>query len=293
MKTITVFTPTYNRAYCLHKLYESLCRQTSHDFEWLVIDDGSTDNTQALIQSWIRENKIKIIYVFKDNGGMHTGHNKALSLIDTELNVCVDSDDYMANNAVELIVNFWQENKTDKYAGILGLNTYIDGQLVSNKKFPEGVKGGKYSELKNKYGIVRDVKFVYSTEIIKKYSGYPTFENEKFTPLGYKYAMIDQDYDMLFLNEVLCIVEYMEDGSTVNMYKQYFNNPKGFAYSRKMSFLPSYTIKEQFVTGVHLVAESMLAKQNPFKQNPSKVLTAFASPLGFALYLYINYLNQK
>lgn len=81
MKTLTVFTPTFNRAYCLHQVYNSLCSQTVQDFEWLVIDDGSTDETQELVATWIAENRITIKYCYKENGGMHTGHNKAYELI--------------------------------------------------------------------------------------------------------------------------------------------------------------------------------------------------------------------
>ena len=99
MATLTVFTPTYNRAYILQRCYESLVRQTSKDFIWLIIDDGSTDNTKSLVDQWIKEkNEFEIKYVYKENGGMHTGHNKAYELIDTELKVCIDSDDFMPDN---------------------------------------------------------------------------------------------------------------------------------------------------------------------------------------------------
>lgn len=293
MKKITVFTPTYNRAYCLPQLYMSLCRQDSEDFEWLVVDDGSTDNTAELVQQWKNEKKIPITYLYKENGGMHTAHNTALKNISTELNVCIDSDDYLAENAIQSILNCWDKNKESKYAGIVGLNAYKNGKTVSNKPFPSGIKSGKYAQLKNKYGLVGDVKFVYSTEVIKKYAEYPVFPNENFTPLGYKYAIIDQDYDLLFLNEKLCVVEYMEDGSTKNIFRQYFKNPKGFAYSRKMSFIPLYTNKEQYINAVHLVAESFLARQNPFRENPEKWLTFLALPVGILLYFYILYLNRK
>ena len=293
MKKITVFTPTYNRAYCLHQLYESLCRQNSKDFKWLLIDDGSTDNTQELVNSWINAQVIEIEYIYKENGGMHTGHNTALRIIDTELNVCIDSDDYVTDNAIQLIISFWENNKEKKYAGILGLNCFKNGKLVSNKKFPEGVKSGKYVELKSKYGIVNDVKFVYSTDVIKNYPDYPTFENENFVPLGYKYAVIDQDYDMLFFNEVLCVVEYMEDGSSLNMYRQYYRNPKGFAHCRRESFIDLYSVKEQYIKAVHLIAESLLARENPFKNNRRKFLTFLAIPLGIPLYANILRYNNK
>ena len=105
---ITIFTPAYNRAYTIHKCYESLKRQTSKNFKWLVVDDGSTDNTRELILKWKEEADFEINYIYKKNGGMHTAHNTAYENIDTELNVCIDSDDYLTDDAVEIIINEWQ-----------------------------------------------------------------------------------------------------------------------------------------------------------------------------------------
>jgi glycosyltransferase involved in cell wall biosynthesis len=291
-KTITVFTPTFNRAYCLHQLYESLCGQTSDDFVWLIIDDGSSDNTKELVEKWIAEDMIEIQYHYKENGGMHTGHNLALSLINTELNVCIDSDDYMTHNAVNNILKHWKEYGSYKYAGILALDSYVDGKIVSNKKFPENVISGNYSRLKKDYGIVGDVKFIYKTDIIKKYPDYPVFQNEKFVPLGYKYRIIDRDYKMLFMNEIVCVVEYMPDGSTLNMYKQYYKNPKGFAYSRLFTIPNMYDFKDSFFQSIHFVAETFLSRGKLFANN-NKLKIFFALPFGMALYFYIIYNNKK
>ena len=114
METLTIFTPTYNRAYCLHLGYEALCRQTCKDFIWLIIDDGSSDNTADLVKSWQNEGKIKIEYHYQQNQGMHGAHNTAYRLIKTELNTCIDSDDYMPDDAVEKIVDFWREKGNEK-----------------------------------------------------------------------------------------------------------------------------------------------------------------------------------
>src|SRR4051794_22068297 len=108
MKLLTVFTPTFNRAYCLETCYKSLLRQTSKDFIWLIIDDGSTDRTKEIVKGWIKENKIEIRYHWQNNLGMHGAHNTAYELIETELNVCIDSDDYMPEDAVEKIISFWR-----------------------------------------------------------------------------------------------------------------------------------------------------------------------------------------
>lgn len=288
MKTITVFTPTYNRAYLLPQLYESLCRQTSSDFLWMVIDDGSTDDTKALVEQWKAEGLITIAYYYKENGGMHTGHNLAYQEITTELNVCIDSDDYMPDNAIALILDFWEKNGDDRYAGILGLDVYKDGRLVSNRKFPDNVKAGKYFQLKGKYGLVGDIKFVYRTEVIKKYPEYPVFQGEKFTPLGYKYLLIDQNYDMLFLNEPLCVVEYMEDGSTRNIIKQYFRNPNGFLHERKVRMEKAFTFKERFTNAMHYVATCIILKKTSvLRESTNKLMTIAALPFGVGLYFYL------
>ena len=105
-----------------------LKRQTCKDFIWLIIDDGSTDNTKELVDGWIKENKIEIKYHWQENQGMHGAHNTAYELIDTELNVCIDSDDYMPDDAVEKIINFLGKYGSDKVSGIIGLDAYTDGQ---------------------------------------------------------------------------------------------------------------------------------------------------------------------
>ena len=290
MKHLTVFTPTYNRAYCLPELYESLCQQTSKDFVWMIIDDGSSDDTGNLVNSWMKEAKVEIQYLYKENGGMHTAHNTAYENIKTELNVCIDSDDQMTCNAVELILKFWNKNNDTKYAGILGLDIYKDGRIVSSRKFPEGVNSGKYFELRGKYGLVGDIKFVYRTDIIRKYMPYPVFQGEIFTPLGYKYLLVDQHYDMLFMNEALCIVEYRQDGNSHNLIKQYFRNPRGFLEERKVRMRKSYTLRERFQNTVHFITSKLiLGELNIFSENKNILLTIVAAPFGFIYYLYLNY----
>ena len=134
LKTLTIFTPTFNRAYCLHQCYDSLIKQTNKDFMWLIIDDGSTDNTKELVDSWIAEHKIDIQYHYQANQGMHGGHNAAYRLIQTTLNVCIDSDDYMAEGAIEIILNYWLEIK-DKphFAGLVGLDADEIGVIIGSK----------------------------------------------------------------------------------------------------------------------------------------------------------------
>ena len=292
MATLTVFTPTYNRAYVLKQSYDSLCRQTCKDFVWLIVDDGSSDNTKEIVEKWMaNDNGFEIRYVYKQNGGMHTGHNKAYELIDTELNVCIDSDDFMPDDAVELIVNFWKENKDSSYSGILALDVYKNGQVIG-KELPNK----KSTTLSGYYqnGGQGDKKLIYRTEIINKYPPYPEFEEEKFVPLDYKYLLADQDYELLIMNKPVCVVEYMEDGSSKNMLRQYYKNPRGFAFMRTVHMTYDKEFLKKFKTCVHYVSSSFISKNKGFiKESPKKGMTVLAIPFGFVLYLLILYKNRE
>ncbi|UMB55461.1 glycosyltransferase family 2 protein [Lutibacter sp. A64] len=290
MKLVTVFTPTYNRAFCLGQLYESLLKQTATNFCWLIIDDGSTDTTKELVATWIAEHKIEINYVFQENQGMHGAHNTAYSLITTELNVCVDSDDYMPNNAIELILNTWESVKhKNTIAGIVGLDCDTKNNSIGTK-FPESVKETTLYDLYHKHGVLGDKKLVYKTEIVKKYPKYPIFSGENFVPLGYLYQLIDQDYKLITLNEVLCIVDYRQDGSSATIIKQYRLNPKGFAFSRKSRMLLATSFKDKFKNAIHYVSSSLFIKNKNFlKESPKKGSTVLAIPFGILLYYYIKF----
>jgi len=282
-KTLTVFTPTYNRAYCLHKCYESLIRQKSKDFIWLIIDDGSTDSTYELVEKWkAKDNGFEIVYTYKENEGMHSVHNTAYKIITTELNACIDSDDYMADDAVEKILKFWCANKSEQHSGIVALDIYSDGRIIG-KKLPNQ-KDIRLCDYYNKGGK-GDKKLIYRTDVMQRYPGYPIFEGEKFVPLGYKYLMADQDYKLLILNEPVCVVEYMDDGSTRNMFRQYVKNPKGFAFARKIHMQYGKGAFYKFKNSIHYVSNSLLAKNRHFiKESPKKIMTICAVPLGIALY---------
>ncbi|WP_339147766.1 MULTISPECIES: glycosyltransferase family 2 protein [unclassified Sutcliffiella] len=287
MKLLTVFTPTYNRGYCLGRCYESLKNQTSMDFTWLIIDDGSTDGTKDLVNSWISENNIEIEYIWQENQGMHGAHNTAYEHITTELNVCIDSDDYMPKDAVEKIVTFWKKHGSEKVSGIVGLDLSTNGKIIGTP-LPEEHKTSTLFNLYYKHGVKGDKKLVYRTELTKRYP-YPIFTGEKYVGLAYKYYKLDQEYELLIMNEPLCIVEYLPDGSSVNMLNQYRNNPEGFAFYRKeLMKLPFVSFTFKVRQAVHYVSSSLfMSKRNFISDAPNKGITTLAIPLGYLLYLYI------
>ena len=290
--TLTIFTPTFNRVQTLARTYKSLCNQTCKDFVWLIIDDGSSDNTQEVVEGWIMENKIPINYIYQENQGMHGAHNAAYRLIDTELNTCIDSDDYMPDDAVEKIVTFWKQHGSKEVAGIIALNTYFDGKLIGTK-FPNGMSkttvGGFYN-----HGGRGDKKLIYRTEVINNYPEYPLFKGEKYVSLGYKYELIDQDYELLTMNEPVCCVNYMPDGSSMNMFRQYIRNPQGFAFIRKQSMMLAPTAKRRYIEAIHYVSSSIMLRNRRFLQeSPRPWLVLCAIPFGILWYAYIRFKTRN
>ena len=290
MALLTVFTPTYNRANTLSRTYKSLCKQECKDFIWLIVDDGSSDNTHELVEEWKKQNNgFEIQYVYKKNGGMHTAHNTAYENIHTELNVCIDSDDCMPSDAVRKIKDEWERIRSRGYAGIIGLDADLNSCKIIGKGFPKGMTettlSGYYAA-----GGSGDKKLVYRTDLMKKYPPYPVFEGEKYVALAYKYLLCDQEYKLKVLNEVLCDVEYQPDGSTNTMWKQYLKNPKGFSFWRRVRMKYPSSYKRLWADCVHYVSESILAGNFHFvKDSPKKVITVLALPFGFILYAYTKY----
>lgn len=288
--TLTVFTPAYNRAHTLHLCYASLLRQTSSDFLWLIIDDGSTDCTRELVEGWMAEGRIPIRYHYQTNRGMHGAHNAAYRLIDTELNVCVDSDDYLADNAVELIVGKWVKEGSDRYAGLIGLDAKFDGTPIGTGFTSRTTTLTDFY----KRGGRGDKKLVYRTAVVKSTPEYPCFEGENYVGLGYKYLLIDLRYELLTLNEILCYVDYQTDGSSMNMYRQYFRNPRGFSFIRKESMQYHPSRKRRFVEAIHYVSSSIICRNAGFiTESPRKFMTALAVPFGVVLYLYLYFQYRR
>lgn len=227
IKRITVFTPTYNRAYILHYLYESLRRQTFTNFEWLVIDDGSSDNTQELLARWIEEkNAFSIRYVRQENGGKCRAINCALELARGELFFTVDSDDYLTDDALEKVDRWAQslpeDGKYCGFAGNLGTSQNETPNKIFEEEYLEGAAMDRYR------GIDGERAMVFFTEIHRRYT-YPVFEGEKFMTEAVVWNRMAADgYKMRFYNDIIWIYEYKEDGLTKAGSRLFLNNPRGY-----------------------------------------------------------------
>jgi glycosyltransferase involved in cell wall biosynthesis len=293
MPILTVFTPAYNRAHTLPRTFESLLLQDCKDFVWLIVDDGSSDQTSELVRNWQQGDPgFEIRYIYKDNGGMHTAHNVAYNNIDTELNVCIDSDDCLAPGAVKKILTKWEELKGCGYAGMIGLDADLNGNLIGTE-FPEGMYETTVSEYYDAGGS-GDKKLVYRTDVIKKYPPYPTFEGEKYVALAYKYRLIDQDYKLGVINDVLCNVEYQPDGHGAGMWKEYLRSPKGFAFYRKICMQYALSKKRLIIDCIHYCSSSLLVKnKNYIAESPRKALTVICTVPGMMLALLTKRKAQK
>ena len=193
---LSIFTPCYNRAHCLPRLYESLCRQTSRDFEWLIIDDGSTDNTSEVVRAMLAEEKVNIRYFYKENGGKHTAHNLALEKAAGDFFFCVDSDDWLSVNAVECILSTTENLYTA--VGLLGYKAFADGTRLSEEFTADKIFTKMHKLPRGEYSVI------LKTEIARKYP-FPVFGLEKFIGECVVYDQIDQVYDLRLLPSVVTI----------------------------------------------------------------------------------------
>lgn len=292
MSLLTIFTPTYNRARTLGRVYESLCRQTCKEFEWLVVDDGSTDSTREFVQQWISEKKIPIRYIYKENGGLHTGYNTAYANIDTDLNVCIDSDDFMPDDAVEIIVREWKERGTESYAGLLGLDyDALTGQPIGGL-FPEGMTECYFLDLSTKKIHVGDSKPVMRTDLMRKVAPQTGYEGEKnFNPV-YMMLQVCDDYPLLLVNANLCNVEYQTtDSMSGAIINQYFNSPRSFSKMRRLEMtLKRSGLRNRMRVTAHYIATSIISgNRRMIRESPKKVLTVAMLPIGLMLYLYLKW----
>ena len=287
---LTVFTSTYNRADTLSRTYESLKQQTDNNFEWLIIDDGSTDNTKEVVAEWLEEeNGFQIRYIWKKNEGFHTGYNTAIANMNSVLAVCIDSDDYMPRDAVELIHRCWLSRGNDQYGGIIGLDYKINGELIGCM-FPKTMETiNLISFSQGKYGLKRgDKKIVVRTDLYKSVAPMKVFPGEKYFNPHYMHLEISRKYDFLTLNRCLCVVEYQENGMGSNMYRQYKNSPNSFLEIRKQVFsFSGNSIQSELTNGIHFVSSALLAHRfmKEFKaiNNKGLIILAFIPGVMLAL----------
>lgn len=283
MYKISIITPTFNRGNLLTKLYESLKIQTFKKFEWIVVDDGSTDNTKYLIEKFKNEKIININYIYKNNGGKHTALNKAIDICTSKMFFIVDSDDILLPDALEKIIKIDDELVDKKnFCGLSGFRADFNGNLLSNKIKYKKVDASSIDAI-YKYKLNGDKSEVFYTNILKKYK-FPEFKDEKFiTEATVWNKMADDGYLIRWFDDVLCIGEYREDGLTNNSLNLFLKNNLGTLYyfNQESSFkIPIlYKIKYQ----ANYFRYGLLGKKQLFKlikNSKCKKLIIITIPLG-------------
>lgn len=232
---ITIFTPTYNRAYTLPKLFESLQAQNSNNFEWLIVDDGSSDGTQELVEDFTTKADFKITYIYQENQGKHVAINTALKNINTQYFVTVDSDDFLEDDAIQII--FIKLPLIDHSENIIALASPIkilNHNTTINKITTETV--ATTYEMIYRYKIHGEVTLIFKTELAKSFE-YPSFSKEKFMLESIVFNRMDKMYRFLYIPESIVNAEYIPDGLTAQGKKKLIDNPKGaaLAYKEKMN----------------------------------------------------------
>lgn len=235
MPLITIFTPTYNRAYILPKLYNSLLNQDSNNFEWLIVDDGSTDETRVLVDRWVLEQKISIRYLYQENQGKSQAINNGATVAFGELFFIVDSDDQLTNDAVSQIEMYWDKISLDELAGLcfrkinLKNKQFIGGNLNSNNR---EIISNHVS-----FNLPFDKSEVFVTMKLREFK-FPQFRNENFVPESLIWCQITEKYGMYYvLDKGIYLCEYLPDGYTANFNINLRRNPQGFMAYYKYVFL--------------------------------------------------------
>lgn len=282
---ITIFTPSYNRAYILPKLYESLVNQTDKCFEWLIVDDGSSDGTDELVNDWLGDRKINIRYFRQENQGKHIAINTGLDNAHGELFFIVDSDDYLTLDAIEIIRNFWNNNiDNELYSGIISYRVFPDDRLVGTK-LPKGLKHCKLRDCNSLYGSTGDKVVIYRTDIFGRFR-YPKFKEERFFGESYVFNQIDDMYDMLILDAGVYRFDYQTDGLSQDFRKLYRDNPVGMRTSMIQSLKYSVGFKAKIKTLAHIGCLSLYLKQMS-KYFASAPIYLSVPALPFSIILYI------
>lgn len=258
MPFLTIFTPTYNRAYIIGNLYESLKKQTCKDFEWLVIDDGSTDETEKLFSSWISEkNDFIIRYLKQENSGKMQAVNAGARQASGKMFFTVDSDDYLPYDSVEKIIS-WEStiNSCSGFAGIAGCKYFADNKITGSTF--EGEYVDATSLERRKLNILGDKAEVFYTDVIKKYP-FPKFDGEKFVPEALIFNRIAMDgYKFRWVNDNFYYCQYLDDGYTKNVNRNLIKNWKGYTLYIKELLRSKASVKEKIIPAAGYVYRSIL-----------------------------------
>lgn len=280
----TVFTPTFNRSQTLQKSYAALCNQTCKDFIWLIVDDGSTDETAEIVAEWKKENKIEIIYIYQENAGKQRAVNTGIKNCRTKYFGFLDSDDYYCQDTVENFLKFFSIIENNNHvAGIMARRGTDENTPIGSSNLPVGQYIENFDKLIRKYNFYGDTCRAYKTDILKEYL-YPNI-SDKFILESVMLSAIDRKYDLLIVNEVFSISKYLNDGYTNNSERLYKKNPYGYALGISMIAAAKRGILRQIkYTMMFTVWCWKYRLKSPYKMAQNKTL--FIMCLPFSIFCF-------
>ena len=223
---ITVFTPTYNRAHLLPRLYESLCRQTFTDFEWVIVDDGSVDDTKGIVNKFLVDSVefLGIRYFYQENGGKHRAINRGVKEAQGELFFIADSDDSLPPDALEQVARVYETVRGDEsFGGVCGLDGTFDGDIIGSGLPLERMDVNSI-DLRNRYHVTGDMKEVFRTKVMREFP-FPEIPNERFVPEMLVWNRIATKYKLRYFNRIIYLAEYQQDGITSSIVRARMQSP--------------------------------------------------------------------
>lgn len=284
---ITVLTPTFNRGRRLQSLWDSLQKQTVKDFEWLVVDDGSTDGTKDLITQLQEKSDFPIRYIYKSNGGKHTALNVGIQTICSELIFIVDSDDCVTDDAVESILKIHKKYRSqNNICGYAFLRAFPDGK-VNGKKFDVDEKIGSYIDVRvNGDDTGADKAEVFKTHCLKEFP-FPEYPNEKFLGEDLVWVRMARKYEMVHINKAIYIGNYLEDGLTNNRRKHNIASPIGCMHRAEEFMEPDLKTRYRIKGGLQYIVYGRFAGVKVvdlIRKSRHKVLATVCTPGGLFLH---------
>lgn len=287
---LTVFTPTYNRSVTIERTYKSLINQTCKDFEWLIVDDGSVDNTETLVQGWIKESIFSIRYIKQANVGKYRAYNNGLKHAKGEFFFCVDSDDWLPVNAVELILSYTDKlRENESLAGIVALKMYQDESVIGRPFNKTDFSSSLYDlELCGEGG---ERSLVFKTAVARIFP-FPEETNEKFVGESIVYDRFHGKYEFIVSNEILTTCEYQTDGLSSNTHSLMLNNPAGYKlyYAQRIDMAPLLVQRVAYILRYHAFRLLYGGPAYEYK-GKHRLLVTMLSPLGVFVKLF--YLRAK
>lgn len=285
---ITILTPSYNRAHTLPNLYKSLLLQDNQNFEWLIVDDGSKDNTKELVNSFCKDEKIKITYLFQKNGGKHSAINTGIKKIKNSITFIVDSDDVLTEDAISSIYKYWPIVVEKNLIGISFLRGYSVNKAIGDE-FPKQMMIENFNKIRYKSSFNWGDKAEVVSTLKLRETPFPIYEGENFMSEGVVWKQLARKGDSLLVSQIIYITEYLEDGLTKSGRRLLLNNPLGAMLNSKLAMTKEFEMKVRIKNTMLYVAYGFFAKKTAREiviGSNQNILTMAFLPFGWGIYRF-------